>query len=383
MIRSGAAQAADFRRIRRRGGNQVSGTSANDGLYTIERVSSDGKFLLLNSTDRFTTESTTEAVLTITATLQPGIRINARVSLPVSGTGNTGYAWASGNSGGTPKVAGVNATEATAQVTANVTAYTGTGVKIDAAGIVEINASARTRQQAIGTSKVLGIVALGGNLAKAESNTTINATAGTGLRIAADELRINAFGDETNFAEAVSGTGGAVAGSWSQAETNSTGTTQAIIGSSAATYYLDKLQITADHTARFDGRVDSTSAGIVGLSGAKAVHTVDADVYVKIGNVSIPAYQIIATAKNSSVKMASADSTMPSPAPAVLDAPATISQSTISQDAGITLLTARSSSSSATSLTRAGSPERLEQRVCPRPGKTGQRRGDFHRQGRL
>ncbi|MBW8381747.1 MAG: hypothetical protein K0M69_04360, partial [Youngiibacter sp.] len=349
-VKSGVTVTADTKdRIRRGSGDwysdgfragqeiRVSGTASNDGTYIVESVSTDGKFLVLESMDRLTVEITTAAAFVIVdqEAIKPQLTVSAILLIPDNGIGMTANADAKASSGAL--LIGVSSTNALASTTSLVTAYTGTGVRLDAAGIAEINAYAFTSQKAVGTSKTGGIVAVGGNTAKAESTSTISAYTGTGLRIAADELRITAFGDEKNLSDSTAGTGGLVAGSAAKAETSSTSTTRAEIGTSADRISLIGLLIYADHTSRFDGKVDSTSASLLGKSGAEAIHSVNAGVSIKIGDVTIPAYNIVATAINSSSKdyIGGDYNAWSGSGGGLVDVPATRSLSTIIHTTGI------------------------------------------------
>ncbi|MEX1660830.1 leukotoxin LktA family filamentous adhesin [Thioclava sp. 15-R06ZXC-3] len=164
------------------------------------------------------------------------------------------------------------------------------GSTINASGLVEIKANSTTHQTADATGYVFGIAALGSNNAKSTSATDTRATMSDMNGVTAGNLTVAANGTDSNFATAVAGSGGVVAGAASKGVTSATGTTEAYIDTSSASHKFlisvinGLVDINATHSAIFGGSVDSTQASLVGASGALMDHTVNTDVNAYLGD---------------------------------------------------------------------------------------------------
>src|SRR5690606_26646101 len=150
-----------------------------------------------------------------------------------------------------------------------------------------------------------GVVAIGSNNSRALSTTVTTARVLDLSGIEAGSVEIHAVGEDTNFADAVAGTGGVVAGTASQATTSSKSTTLAAADTtSAAEQYTiaavsGLVDIEAFHTSNFGGKVDSTQASLVGASGARLDHSVDGTVDARLGNhAAIRSADLSITARN-------------------------------------------------------------------------------------
>ena len=168
-------------------------------------------------------------------------------------------------------------------------------------GTVGVNATETTSQYASSTGVVVGILALGADLSLAESNTTTLAYLNNQVAVSGTTLAIDATGQDTNFAYALSGSGGVVAGSAATVTTSSISDTEAYTGAGTTTQMINvtNLNIQASHDAVFNGEVDSTNAAIAGMSAANAVNTVDSTVVAQIGaNEDVYANNIAISATN-------------------------------------------------------------------------------------
>lgn len=179
------------------------------------------------------------------------------------------------------------------------------GSAITASGVVNVTAASATNQSADATGYVFGIAALGSNNSKSTSATVTRAAMTDMTGVSAGNLNVTATGTDRNFATAVAGSGGVVAGAASKAETATkpaTRTEAYIDTTSAANKFLVSVinglaNINATHTAVFGGSVDSTQASLVGASGASMAHQVNSTVnaylgdnaWVRAGNLTIKA----------------------------------------------------------------------------------------------
>ena len=190
-----------------------------------------------------------------------------------------------GSTAATGGLVGLNGSTSTALFTGTITSNVGAGSNLAVTGTVSLQALDGTRQNAYATGVVGGLLALGEDIASAGSTTTTQATLGSLATVTAGALTLNADGTDNNFAEAISGSGGVIAGSAAEALTFNTSTTYAGTGSGDSSHAVtvDDLSITASHTALFNGVVDSVNAGLVGASGALADHEVSSSVQAEIG----------------------------------------------------------------------------------------------------
>jgi hypothetical protein len=115
-----------------------------------------------------------------------------------------------------------------------------------------------------------------------------------------------AGGTDDNYADATAGAGGVVGVAGASAKTRNTSHTTAEIKDNlavAAASDVDLLDISADHLARYNAKVDATGAGAVGISAARADNEVNAWVNANVGdNVVITANDISIEALNRSEK---------------------------------------------------------------------------------
>lgn len=207
--------------------------------------------------------------------------VRARQLLPAGGY--SANASATGAAGGL--LVGVNATSALARNTASVQASVGGGSTLATSGASTVSAENDTSQRAVVTGISAGIVALGANLADAESNTVTHATLGDNVSASGNALTVSASGKDINLADATSGSGGVVSGAAASADTSSTSNTLATTGSGDSSHQINvsALDISAAHTTQFNGSVDSLNASLVGASGATANHLVSSTVFAGIG----------------------------------------------------------------------------------------------------
>ena len=147
-------------------------------------------------------------------------------------------------------------------------------------------------------------MAAGGNKSMASSNSTVTAALDDGVKATGGAFTIQAGGTEYNLAQAISGSGGFVSVSASEAKTDSTNTTLATVGSGDAARNINvaRLTIIADHTARFNGSADSSSGGVVDAPGANIENKVSTIVDAIIGKNAVIATQDLEVAANNRIR---------------------------------------------------------------------------------
>jgi hypothetical protein len=294
----------------------VSGTIQNSNIYTSGAISLGTGIEL--QTDAEATGyalggvvaagasiATANAAATSTATVSGStldggsIAISASLS-PVSG-GPAAKAQASGSSGA---LVGVTATEANATTTGTSTALVDTSA-LTSTGLLKVEAIGNTDQYAFATGKTGGLVAIGSNTARARSTTTSLATLVNLDSLEAGSVQLFATGVDNNYAGALAGTGGVVAGTASEASTWSKSTTRAAADTTSPSeaYTISAVHglvdINATHTSNFGGSVDSTQASLAGASGARLKHIVQGTVDAHLGDDAIiRAADLTITARN-------------------------------------------------------------------------------------
>ena len=170
------------------------------------------------------------------------------------------------------------------------------------AGTMEVAAINSTKQLAYTSSVNIGGALHFANKAKASSTSKINAQIGSSAVIRGNDLRVTAYGDEQNYAQAIAGSGGAISGLAADAETSYNGGgvlgTKASIGNGSQ-INVGLFSLMAEHLLKFNSSVDTVNASLVGASGGFAKNTVASDVLAYIGDdVQLSAYDIQITAGN-------------------------------------------------------------------------------------
>jgi hypothetical protein len=208
---------------------------------------------------------------------------------------------------------GASATEADATNNSAVTASVGDRSQLVVSGALSIRSVNDTDQFADGLGITAGIVAVGANSANADSSTRTWTDVGNSVRIhggITGTTLIEAVGSDSNFATATAGSGGVVAGSAAEANTNSGSDTHAQVGSAScgttpANCGIDaaSFDLHARHDTFYNAQVDSTNASVVGASGARANNTVHSAVATGVGTgATVLANDIAIHADNNSNK---------------------------------------------------------------------------------
>ncbi len=255
--------------------------------------------------------------LTVSADVDAGSSVTARTLTTKAASlvaANAPTAKAEAQAGGGAGLVGIGATDSKASHKATVTSEIGNNTTVtlsDAAtaGSLAVTATNNSRQYAtVNGVTIGGLLALGFNKALAEagsspgSRTSTVARIGTGVKgDAGANLVMTATGHDDNYAGAVAGGGGAIAGQAADAKTrnHSTVLTDYQAGGTTGNQLTpNAADLSAKHTAKFNASVSSVNAGVVGGSGAYAEHDVDSLVTAQVGDNAVLVVGADATAIN-------------------------------------------------------------------------------------
>ena len=263
-----------------------------DGVYTIVEITSDGRILVLDLDEHFTENETLEDYLIVLVGLkESNVIVNAKVRLPDSET--TAKAKASGIAGS--GVVSGSFVLATAEVRPTVNAYFGEGLELDIDGSVQVIAEAHTKQEAYTDTINVGVgVAFGKNTAEVVLDSKITADIGDNTKIRAYEVLVKAYGLESAYAEAISGGGGIISGSRTEAKTENKNNTTASVGE--VQIDVVAFDLLAEHKLDYNSLAGiDLDISVLGRSGAaEAYNNVNTTVLAKVGkNAKITANDIL------------------------------------------------------------------------------------------
>ncbi|MCP4765350.1 MAG: hypothetical protein GY875_03690, partial [Gammaproteobacteria bacterium] len=247
----------------------------------------------------------------------------------LSTSGHSVKAKALGAGGGL--LLGLNATSGIAENTIDVDSTIGDGSSLTIGNALTVKAINSSKQIAEVTGLNGGIIAAGFNEAEAKSSSDVDAYIGNNVNIAGGNLIIDADSKDNNFADSVSGSGGVVSGSASEAKTTTMSTTNATIGNGIVgkTIKVDNIDIDARHTSEFNATVDSSNASLVGASGATVTNVSNATVAAGFGSdLDVEASSIDVDSNNITIKQMDGWNVV-SGSGGLLDLPAASSRSTI------------------------------------------------------
>jgi len=253
--------------------------------------------------------------------------VKATNGLPASGY--SAKADAIGAGGGL--LLGLNATSGTAENTLVVDSAIGDGSSLTIANVLTVQALNSSKQRTDVSGINGGIIAAGFNEAEAKSDSDVDARIGNSVTIAGGALIIDADSTDNNYADSVSGSGGLVSGSASEANTLTVSNTTASIGNGSinSSIRVDSIDMDARHLSVFNSKVDSTNASLLGASGATATNVSNATVAAGFGAVlDVETSSIDVDANNITTKQIDAWNVV-SGSGGLVDLPAASSASTI------------------------------------------------------
>ncbi|TVO61420.1 leukotoxin LktA family filamentous adhesin, partial [Spiribacter vilamensis] len=202
-------------------------------------------------------------------------------------------------------IAGANATVATVNTNADVTASIGDGVLLPD-GDVTVDATRSSAQEVGVTGVSAGIVAAGANLAYAQSGGATVAELGRNAWTNADrtgDVTVRADGQDVNVTDVLAGSGGVASAQAATSEITTGTTTRATLGSGQGGQQprLDAgdVRVLAKHEDRFAASVDAFQAAVAGMSGAAATTRLGSSVESGLGDgVQIQANNLTMDAHN-------------------------------------------------------------------------------------
>ena len=205
-------------------------------------------------------------------------------------------AWASLGS-----LIGINATISEAVDYSVIKALVVTNSNLNISGLLMFSAINTGKQTAKAQNQVaVGLIlATGGSIAKAISDTVTEALFGNTVKVEGNgSIEISAFASDNNTAEASAGGGGAIAGSSTRSLTDSKGTTTAGLGTTN-NINMFSFVISSTHIATGNTNLNSLTIGVISGNGVYATNTVDSTVLNKIGDgTTVIAKLITMTANN-------------------------------------------------------------------------------------
>jgi hypothetical protein len=211
-----------------------------------------------------------------------GLSVTASTLLPTSGYSVNSDAIA--GAGG--QLVGAQATVSQASNTSTVFAALGDGVGLPT-GVVTISATNTTSQKATGTGVAAGgLLAIGVVVTEATADTNTTAAVGNSLlspMAGMTSFSLTALGTDTDYAKAIAGAGGYLAGSGSNASTSDTSNVFATVGTNTAILANNSVTIDAEHTDNFKAISSSVNAAVVGGSASLAGNSANSTVEVDIG----------------------------------------------------------------------------------------------------
>ncbi|MBD1822859.1 DUF4347 domain-containing protein [Cyanobacteria bacterium FACHB-DQ100] len=263
--------------------------------------------------------------------------------------GDAAYAKATGSGGAL--FGSLNASESTATNSGQVSAYVGKYSNLTITNTASIKADADSQQTAEADGYNAGALALGNNIASAESSLTTQAYLDNGVNVTAKDLKIQAIGNDYNYANAIAGGGGVVSGRAATGSTDNASTAKVRIEDGDTTSgnveikISNAIDILADQTTKFNSKSNSVNASVVGGSGAYTENTVNSTASVTIGtdtdntvqNLVINAASLTVNANQTILKPELVDETAESASGGVIDAPAASSTTTINNSTTITI----------------------------------------------
>ncbi|MBO9717539.1 MAG: hypothetical protein J7507_12205, partial [Pseudoxanthomonas sp.] len=236
----------------------------------------------------------------------------------------------------------VNAVVATAKNTSSSRLDSATDVVFEGkGGHWNLVASTDTRQRASTTGHAGSLITLGAHVANATADSTTEALVNGLFTGTYSGMNVGASAFVDNLANATAGQGGLVSGAASNASTRDDSTTRAELyarGLNGGPARLGDLTLSALHQTTFNAFVDSTSAALLGMSGAWARNDVDLDTYARLlGGSDVVATSYDQDARNKAIKAWSASYNVQSGSGGIFDAAAASSVSELYLDAQSTV----------------------------------------------
>ncbi|RLI99443.1 MAG: hypothetical protein DRP08_07160, partial [Candidatus Aenigmatarchaeota archaeon] len=267
---------------------KVIGSSFNDGVYEIDSIKSSGKIMLLKTRDKLSYEEDDFLIITLLDN-KKNITLNALVLIPEDGTTAESKSFGAGG-----ELIGVKATESILENKATVKSYIKKDSQVIFSGELKIKSSLKSVNRAEADGYNGGILAVGANIAKCVSDTNIESYVEDNALIRGGNLTIEAYGEEDNFSDAISGSGAVISGAAAKGITENNTLTKVYLGGNIR---AELINLNSEHKFIFNAKSDSSNASVLGVSGAWCEHSVNSEVYANIKeNSQIESNQLIINA---------------------------------------------------------------------------------------
>lgn len=206
-------------------------------------------------------------------------------------------------------LAGASASESNATAHTSTVAELGSNNIVNVTGELKVAANSVTNADADVTGISLGgYLAAGSSKAKAKTDTMTTAQVDDNPDLTAASVRVKADGNDTLRANTVAGAGGLGVLVASKAETEAISHTTARLGGAtgtSGTVDAALVEVAAAQHTNFNSTSDSTSASVVGYSGARALNNVTTDTRAILGQyVTVNTQDFSASAWNNILKPA-------------------------------------------------------------------------------
>ncbi len=208
-----------------------------------------------------------------TASIGNGAQITAGGDVTVHASHKTtGDVDSSAGSSGGGLISG-NGAEATSIDNGSASANVGGGVTIDADGTVHIVGTAIDNAKSGANTFSLGLVAVGGQVATANTGGTAAALLGAGSTVLAYALDVEAAASDTSKATSKAAAGGIVSGVGSSANVDSSPTVKATIGNHAIVQTTANVDVFAFGAADAHGDAEGSNGALLASIGESSTNT--------------------------------------------------------------------------------------------------------------
>ncbi|NTV29982.1 MAG: hypothetical protein HGA80_07890, partial [Candidatus Omnitrophica bacterium] len=222
-----------------------------------------------------------EAVGHIQSFVGPGASLKAGHDVGILSQVNTNVdAGATASAGALIGLAGAGAS---ASASPETKTYIGDHSTVNAGQDMVVQSVVANDVDAAASGKIGGIAAFGSDTAQAGTGANTSAYVGKNVEASVGNMRVDARATNDTLAGAQAGAGGGIAGVTARAGTNQTDATRAYIAGndddqSRQINASDSVTVWAENKSIFNSTVDSSAAGLVGLSGGNAYNSVESTV---------------------------------------------------------------------------------------------------------
>jgi len=187
--------------------------------------------------------------------------------------------------GGLIGVAGADSESSASPYTAS---SLGDNAVVTAQGDVTLEARSTNNVDSDASGIILGVAAFGSDTAASRTASQTTTSLGKNASVDASNMTVGAYATNDTYAKSTAGAGGGIAGVTAKAVTTQANTTTAAVAdsdpdNSETIKAQQDISVAAEETSRFNSHVDSTAAGLVGISGATISNTITSTVDSSVG----------------------------------------------------------------------------------------------------